>query len=381
MPTNNLVRIAHAGGYNNPALNLNFVPDIAGAQQNALATQRMQQQNALAGKKLSTYDEDRSRALGMQQVDRQRTAYEFLKDMAPRLGGVDEYLAQRDSLIEQFGIPDQLLPDENLINQAAQANGWTPEQSFEAWKSKFVSEDIQRALISAGSKNQFSAPKEGVDQDGNPVVYQVGPNGELRVLKGVQPTPKKGMTVYDREGNPIVSMGGGPGQDLTKKTQGTIQQKIMDGSEQIARMEIIAGEYKPEYQELGTRFKAAWTGLKAKLGQGVEEEDRQQLVDFKKFQRKAIENINLYIKELTGAQMSEKEADRLRLAQPDPGEKWYSGDDPITFKTKMDDVLKYAKAAVARYRWYQSKNLSDKEIKKLIETGTAKRLEDIAERL
>jgi len=79
--------------------------------------------------------------------------------------------------------------------------------------------------------------------------------------------------------------------------------------------------------------------------------------------------------------MSEQEASRLRLAQPDPGEKWYSGDDPITFKAKMDDVLKFTRAAVARYQYYRNKGLDDAQIKAIINDNSAISLDDLASRM
>jgi len=178
--------------------------------------------------------------------------------------------------------------------------------------------------------------------------------------------PPKGMIIEsDGAGGFTMRTGVPTGADITKKTQGAIEAKLLGGQEQLKRMRIIQRGFKPEYQELGARLARAWTGLKAHVGMDVSEDEKTKLSEYKSFQRKAIENINLYIKELTGAQMSEKEADRLRLAQPDPGEKWYLGDDPITFKAKMDDVIKFAGASVARYNKYRAEGLSDNEIKQL----------------
>lgn len=171
--------------------------------------------------------------------------------------------------------------------------------------------------------------------------------------------------------------GGGP-TAITKKTQGDIEGKIITGSEQLARLKAISDEFKPEYQQLGTRWDALKTSLKSRAGMETTPEEKQLLTGFKKYQRKAIENINLYIKELTGAQMSEKEADRLRLAQPDPGENWWSGDDPITFKAKLDDTVRYARAAVARYEYYRSKGLGPDSIRAIINSGTAIPLDSLA---
>jgi len=168
---------------------------------------------------------------------------------------------------------------------------------------------------------------------------------------------------------------------MTRKNKGDIESKIVGGKEQLARMQTIVAEFKPEYLETGTRLSATWSSIKAKLGKNVSKQDAGKLTDFKKFQRKSIENINLYIKELTGAQMSEKEADRLRLAQPDPGENWWNGDDPITFKSKMDDVMKTTRASVARWEFYRSKGLGDNEIKAIITSDTGLNLTDMASRM
>jgi hypothetical protein len=86
-------------------------------------------------------------------------------------------------------------------------------------------------------------------------------------------------------------------------------------------------------------------------------------------------------KELTGAQMSAKEADRLRLAQPDPGEQFWQGDDPVTFKAKMNDVVITTRAAVARYQYYLSQGLSPATVKSMINSGNVVDLETIAGRM
>jgi hypothetical protein len=187
-----------------------------------------------------------------------------------------------------------------------------------------------------------------------------------RIAKLVQTT---GMKITLPDGT-IIDTNAAQGT-LTKKTQGEIEEKLMAGHEQYARISEIISGFKPEYQEVGYRWGQTITGLKARLGRDISPEDAQELAGFKSYQRTAIENINLYIKEMTGAQMSEKEANRLRLAQPDPGEKWYTGDDPITFKAKADNVIKSVRAVIARYEYYRSKGFPHKKIKNLINTGKA----------
>ncbi len=265
-------------------------------------------------------------------------------------------------------------------------------------------DDIEQSKqMLRGMANQIGVPmKPGEGQKIlGPEAKLVGPGGE-EIARGIgkaEPAPRALKVWVTPEGDPITlpnnvqppegsvpySSGmdievtpegttirtgvGRAGGDVTRKTEGAIESKIIGGREQLARMQIIIDEFKPEYQEIGNRLAKTWTSIKAKFGRDVSPEDAAALTEFKKFQRKAIENINLYIKELTGAQMSEKEADRLRLAQPDPGENWWKGDDPITFKAKADDVMKYARAAVARYEYYRAKGLTHETIKNKIASG------------
>lgn len=204
--------------------------------------------------------------------------------------------------------------------------------------------------------------------------------GYEKDLAAIKAQYKKGMKVYDSEGNLILDTTGGE-QGLEKKTKGTIEEKLLGGHEQLSRMLAIKNEFKPEFQEVGTRLSAAWTGTKAFLGMKIPKEDKTLLTEFGKYRRKAIENINLYIKEITGAQMSEKEASRLRLAMPDPGEHWWQGDDPITFKAKMDDIVNIFRATIARFDYYKNKGLSDPEIISIIKSDKAISLDDIVKRM
>lgn len=183
----------------------------------------------------------------------------------------------------------------------------------------------------------------------------------------------KGMGVTLPDGT-VIQMGGS--QDLERKTKGEIEGKILSGREQLERIYEIKNDFKPSFLEFGPRLGAAVSGMASKAGIDIGEENKKKLIEYTTFKRKAIENINLYIKELTGAQMSEAEANRLRLAQPDPGEKWYQGDDPVTFKGKLEDIEKTVRAAVARYQAYLDRGLSHAQITRMIKNETAAPLSD-----
>ena len=238
---------------------------------------------------------------------------------------------------------------------------------------KVIDPVTMEELASGGAKAKDEFGEPYIDKATGALMQKNIGTGKINKIAA----PPKGMVIEsDGAGGFTMRTGVSTGAKMTMKTKGTIESKLLGGKEQLKRMEMIQSAFKPEYQELGTRFAREWTGLKAWAGMDVSKEEKGKLTEFKGFQRKAIENINLYIKEITGAQMSEKEATRLRLSQPDPGEQWYQGDDPITFKAKMDDVIKFAGASVARYDKYRSEGLSDTDIKQLAKDDMLEPLEN-----
>jgi hypothetical protein len=70
-----------------------------------------------------------------------------------------------------------------------------------------------------------------------------------------------------------------------------------------------------------------------------------QLEDYTTFKEDAWDNFNRYVKEITGAQMSENEVSRLRLAIPDPAR-----DGPVAFKAKMTRAIQVLDRAGNVYR-------------------------------
>lgn len=154
-------------------------------------------------------------------------------------------------------------------------------------------------------------------------------------------------------------LAGEPG--LGKTATNNIDDKIVDGLNVLSRMESIQQAFKPEYQTIGTRLGMTGAGWMAMIDPSkVDPETGKKLAEFSVFRRRGVENLNVTIKEITGAAMSIPEAERIRAQVPDPGQPGLlgiaSGDDPITFKAKMDDVIKQAKLSIARQAWLKKNN-------------------------
>jgi hypothetical protein len=177
--------------------------------------------------------------------------------------------------------------------------------------------------------------------------------------------------IYDAQGNLIYEEGGDGG--LTIKAKGDLQGRVIDTGDEIVRLENILSKFDGQYLTAEGKAKASLIDLKSKFTKGgaLSPEDQKYIENFSTFAQDSVENINLYIKRITGAQMSEKEAARLTMAMPNLGKTWFTGDGPAKFKAKAQNALIKVKAANERYRFYLSQGLSEPQIKKLIMSGGA----------
>lgn len=334
-----------------PPLNTDYVPNLAGAHQNALATQKMGMQNAIMGEQV-------------QNLPRQRQLDE--KAMQLRELALD---IQAKSL-EQQGKPGPITLDyptfsltgnPDAMARAAALVGQFPDQvndpGFMPWLAQ---QGISFKTKEEKTGGTYGAPQSGLDEQGNPVFYQVDKEGAIRILKGVKPEPKKGMKIYDREGNLLVDMGGG-GTGLEKKTIGGIEQKIIDAKEQRIRSENLLSqiEKNDEFLTIPGKLKAWGLNIADKMNWSLTKEQKSYLERQSVFIQDSLENINLYIKALTGAQMSQKEADRLRLALEDAGEGIFQGNGPAKFKALAKNTIRKAKLAEIRFKILKERGFID----------------------
>ncbi len=136
-----------------------------------------------------------------------------------------------------------------------------------------------------------------------------------------------------------------PGKEASNK----IDAGILDTGAQLSGMSSIEAAYKPEYQTLGTKYDALKTGWKEKLGLGVKPEDKRLLADFSQYKVNAANALNSYIKAMTGAAMSEPEAERIMKGIPVAGNGLFDGDSPTEFKSKMDQTMGNLRMVMARF--------------------------------
>jgi len=166
------------------------------------------------------------------------------------------------------------------------------------------------------------------------------------------------------QGATKIRVSGTPEQaGITKKTRGTLEDKIITSSDALSRLDSAMQNFRPEFLELPTQFKGKSLALAEKAGIELSPENQQLLGDLAEFQRDAFENLNRTIKEMTGAQMSEAETKRLRRQVPDPQK-----DSPTQFVRKTKGTVKSLKMAQARARFFLSQGVrkSGKDLEKLM---------------
>jgi len=341
-----------------------LVPNAAQADRNALVTMRGRQQVAQG-----------QRQVQQQPIMDARATELFLMKAAPTFGNLTWLRSEGRAKLEGMGI--KLPTDAEISQQAAEYGG--EEQAWDAWKARYI---------------EAAEPEE---PDQRPFTTWMTPEGKpVNIRKGEEPPAGsvpfkgKGLDIQFGEEGGVRSitqggMGGGQKADITRKTRGTLEAKFLNTANSLSRIGEISSRYKSEYLQVLPRTKTLWTSLKNKFGADVPEKEGEKLRETTAFLRTTISNINKHIKEVTGAQMSEKEADRISLEVPKAGQSWWnflwSGDSPIEFESKMEDIELTLRASMARTQWYLAKGMKYPEIKKLIDANAARNLDPIIDRM
>ena len=148
----------------------------------------------------------------------------------------------------------------------------------------------------------------------------------------------------------------GPMQ-LGKAAANKVDEDMLGVTRNLMQLDTVASQWKPEYQRF--QDKAGYAALKVKDSTvGLTNKEKVDLSDYSKYRRNAFNTLNEYIKSVTGAAMSEPEAQRITKGMPNPGSGLFDGDSPTEFKAKLDDAIGQTKKAVARLAYLNRKGMS-----------------------
>ena len=144
-----------------------------------------------------------------------------------------------------------------------------------------------------------------------------------------------------------------------KPAQNKVDEGLLDTGMRQQQLTAIQRQFKPEYQQLGTRWNALSLSIKDKVGlTDLDPGQKQFLTEFSQYKRNSIDSLNQYIKSITGAAMTDAEAARILRGLPNPGTGLMDGDSPTEFKAKLDDALKQTRMAEARLVYIRRRGMS-----------------------
>lgn len=172
----------------------------------------------------------------------------------------------------------------------------------------------------------------------------------------------KGISIRTNpDGTMEFVQGGSSAADLRNPTLNRLEDIALNAAEMGGRLNDIAESFDPRFltipNRLGNLMASGWAKIDPTR---VSPEAKQDLQAFSTFRRRAIDNINRVLKELSGGAITTSESGRLRQSLPDPGEGIFDGQDPITFKANLDDVLLSANKALVRAQFYKETGLPTK---------------------
>ena len=151
-------------------------------------------------------------------------------------------------------------------------------------------------------------------------------------------------------------------KDITKPTQTSIEGTLLSTGDAINRLRNIRGSVKEEYFKLWSRAGFKVDQIKSILGDKPSPEDAEALKAFQTFQSETFENFNLYVKSITGAAMSNQEAQRIEKAMPVSGEGVWPKQSYEQFIASLTRVERMMADTQIRYKLMKDQGLSTGDI-------------------
>lgn len=140
---------------------------------------------------------------------------------------------------------------------------------------------------------------------------------------------------------------------VPKALQDDIGKGQLAAINQRSRVENIISSYDPEWLTIDGKLRQTglnWWDSVGPLRDSIPKESREKMSRYNTFTTAAFQNLNDYIKEVTGAAVGVQEESRIRAGVPDPAK-----DGPQQFLDKSKETLKIAGLFETRMR-YMAKN-------------------------
>lgn len=211
-----------------------------------------------------------------------------------------------------------------------------------------IGDPIATSSAKEAAPESWSVSSDLVDSNGNPLM--VSNRGATRPLSGARRAAKNGTSLTVGPDGTVQFNDGGS-TPLAKPTQGELEKTVVSSQAGLDRLRSIQRSFDPKYLNLQHQLGSEYSQLKDKVGL-ASDADKQTIANYEGFKSKTLNNLNLYIKDITGAAMSEAEADRIKSSVPN------LSDGPTAFKSKLDSVMGELSRAQARAYYVRRNGLS-----------------------
>lgn len=145
--------------------------------------------------------------------------------------------------------------------------------------------------------------------------------------------------------------------ELSKPVTTQVEEKALSAAGTMGRLQEIKRLFRPEFLTIPNKLKMVGASWGSSFGGKLDPQTERDLRGYSQFKAAAFDNFNQILKELSGTAVSAQELTRQQIVQPNPGEGLFDGDDPVSFKAKIEQVERLSRAAVARMNYIRSRGL------------------------
>ncbi|MGI9489352.1 MAG: hypothetical protein ACR2RF_26380 [Geminicoccaceae bacterium] len=186
----------------------------------------------------------------------------------------------------------------------------------------------------------------------NPALQNVGGALLQSQLRGdedlLSPEAFAQQDALRRSGRPSTSVNvGGSTVNLSPAATTSVQKDVLATQDLKSRLDSISSGFRPEFLTLEGQFAQGVNAFRERALEsfGIAElspEQRESLTAFTTFKRDTVNNLSLFVAELSGAAVTPQEAERLAGSLPT------IDDSPTQFQAKLNSSIRDANRALAR---------------------------------
>ena len=164
---------------------------------------------------------------------------------------------------------------------------------------------------------------------------------------------------YATAGKAILDAVDGPNQGaMGRAAQNQIEERSLNASAQLGRLENIKTMFNPKFLEIPKRMEMMGLSWTSKMGAKLSAAQRDELSKYAAMRATIVNNLSTILKEVSGTAVTPQEYERIKNDQPNAGTGIFDGDDPVTLEAKLNNSIRLQRQAIARYNFMRSKGLN-----------------------